>query len=117
MLRVLTDFNEIDARNMVSALESRIEGEGNLRVGNRMLLYDGGEHEAWGRIASLADGLMEAELDWSTWGPAGRYYVEQYGGWNVGQLYSVPSPVGYGVLDRWNDEPAADLPAVLVAAG
>jgi hypothetical protein len=66
MLRLLTDFNEIEDGDRVTGLAETVPGAD---VGDRVLLHDDGAHEAFGTIESIANGLVTAKLDWATWGP------------------------------------------------
>jgi hypothetical protein len=72
MFRLLTDFNDVRDGCVTGLLED-VQGPQALRVHDRVLLHDDGEHEAWGNVRELANGVVRARIDWSTWGPAGRY--------------------------------------------
>jgi len=103
MPRVLTDFNDIDADGRVTVLLSHVEGSWNAQVESRVLLHDDGEHEAWATVLHIADNLITAGIDWSTWGPAGRYQIERVasqnaGSWNVGMMLSPPFTVAVGAI-------------------
>jgi hypothetical protein len=78
MFRLLTDFNDIREGTVTGLLED-VEGPHDLRVHDRVLLHDDGEHEAWGTVREVSNGLVRARIDWSTWGPAGRYQARTGG--------------------------------------
>ena len=85
MFRLMTDFNDVND-GMVTALLEDAEGPRALRVLDRVLLHDDGEHEVWGTVRQIGDGLVRARIDWSTWGPAGRYEARVGGFMIVGEF-------------------------------
>ena len=66
MIRLLTDFNDIEDGDLVTGL---VENAPDASVGDRVLLHDDGAHEAFGRVESIANGIVTVRLDWATWGP------------------------------------------------
>ena len=74
MLRLLTDFNDIEDGTATGLADDLVEGD-------LVLLHDDGEHEAWGTVTSVISGVATAEIDWDTWGAAGRYHVLPRGAW------------------------------------
>lgn len=85
MFRLLTDFNDIREGNVTGLLEDA-EGPQHLRVHDRVLLHDDGEHEAWGIVREIRNGLVHARIDWGTWGLAGRYQTRTGGFMIVGDF-------------------------------
>jgi hypothetical protein len=71
MFRLLVDFNEIQD-GVVRGLPEDAEGLGDPSEGDRLLLHDDGEHEAFGTVERLENDLIYAKIDWSSFGPAGR---------------------------------------------
>lgn len=85
MFRLLTDFNDIHDSTVTGLLEDA-EGPQSLRIHDRVLLHDDGEHEAWGTVREIDNGLVRARLDWRTWGPPGRYQARTGGFMVVGDF-------------------------------
>lgn len=77
MLRLLTDFNEIDG-DCVRGLLEDVEGDRPPEPGDRLLVHDGGE-EAAGTVRRIENGLVYVEVDWSTFGPARTVYAGPHG--------------------------------------
>jgi hypothetical protein len=78
MHRLLVDFNDIDDE-IVVGLDRDMTGpqSPSLQQGDRVRLHDDGEHEAWGVVVEVDGELISAEMDRSTWGPAGHIRVIQ----------------------------------------
>ena len=72
MIRLLTDFNEVD-NDVAKGLVEDIEGSRPVTVGERVLLHDGGEHEMWGTVSEIRNGVICALVDWDTWIAASGY--------------------------------------------
>jgi hypothetical protein len=79
MFRLLTDFNEIDG-DRVRGLVEDLEGPRPITVGDRLLVYDGGD-EAAGTVERIDHGLVYVIVDWSTFGPARRIHSGPHGVW------------------------------------
>ncbi len=80
MLKLLVDFNEVHG-DRVYGLQDYAEGERDLGLGDRVLLHDDGEEEAWGTVCAIDGNLIETDVDWPTFGPAGRFRHEISGAW------------------------------------
>ena len=72
MIRLRTDFNDIDSDDTITALV-RAATPRPPAVGDVVLLHDDGQHEAWGKVTSIDHGVIAAVLDWDTWADAGAY--------------------------------------------
>lgn len=80
LLRLLTDFNDIEGSNVVTGLAQGPYAPRPPREGDRILLHDDGEHEALGVVTRVDGDLVSAAIDWSTWGDAGRYQARDFQG-------------------------------------
>jgi hypothetical protein len=96
MFRLLTDFNE-SRNDIVMGLIEDAEGPRALCVGDRVLLHDDGEHEAWGTVRRIHDGLVAAEVDWDTWADAGAYKPQCQFGTVIVANFDVRPPPTSGV--------------------
>lgn len=83
MLQLLTDFNDIDDNLARGLVEDAAGGDTGVQVGDRVLLHDDGEQEAWAVVRRIRNGVVAAEIDWSTWGPGGRNEEARSGGWRI----------------------------------
>ena len=90
MFRLLTDFNNIQ-NGAVVGLPEDAEGPRPLRVGDRVLLHDGGEHEAWGKVTHVAAGLLGVKVDMTTWADAGTYRASTRNGFLIVTNWSIPT--------------------------
>lgn len=101
MHRLLVDFNDID-KNVVAGLVRDISGPlpHQVRPGERIRVHDG-EHEAWAVVTAIADGLVSAVMDRTTWEPAGsvialpgspNYWIQREGALTGGNY--IPAPLG-----------------------
>jgi hypothetical protein len=70
MLTLTVDFNVL-ASGLVRGLREDVTGDDELLEGALVLLDDGEGNEALGTLREVRDGLVFAEVDWNTWGPAG----------------------------------------------
>jgi hypothetical protein len=66
MIRLLTDFNEVDD-DVAKGLVEDLESSRPLAVGDRVLLHDDGEHEMWGTVSEVRNGVISAHVEWDTW--------------------------------------------------
>jgi hypothetical protein len=98
MLRMLVDFNDI-RDDAVGGLPEDVEGSDELREGGWILLHDDGEHEALGRVTEAGNDLVRAQIDWSTWGGAGRYMTISISAW--GDVVTISG----GVARKVNTSP------------
>jgi hypothetical protein len=76
MIRLLTDFNEVDD-DVAKGLVEDVVGSRPATVGDRVLLHDGGEHEMWGTVSEIRNGVICALVDWDTW---------------IAASYTIPAP-------------------------
>lgn len=118
MFKLLADFNEIED-GVVKGLLEDATGPRPLRVKDRVLLHDDGEHEVWGVVGNIEKGLVSVTLDWDTWGPAGRYRIQSKDSYwvisdfdlsGVGNSALIPTPTRVEVPVP--TEVFAQLPAV-----
>jgi hypothetical protein len=75
MFELIVDFNAVSEEGIVTSVIEAATGPRDLHVGDRVLLNDDGDHEAWGIVRRVSDGLVDAEVDWSTWVVAGSARV------------------------------------------
>jgi hypothetical protein len=83
MFRLLVDFNEV-RRDRVQGLQRYAEGSREIRVGDTVLVHDDGSEEALGRVELIAGELIRVAVEWSTFGPAGRFRYVKPGVWLAG---------------------------------
>jgi hypothetical protein len=109
VFRLLTDFNDID-HDVVKGLIEDAEGPRALHVDDRVLLHDDGEHEAWGSVGVIADGLVSVLIDWDTWATAGTYRPQRRSGWwAVANFDLRPNTVGGGGVRMGPRRPVAGV--------
>jgi hypothetical protein len=96
MFRLLTDFNDIN-NGVVVGLPEDVEGPRALRIGDRVLLHDDGQHEAWGTVTRLLPGLVGLGVDLSTWADAGTYKTRERDGWFIVSNWAMPRMTGAGL--------------------
>jgi hypothetical protein len=98
MVTLQVDFNEYDEEGLLTALLRHHVGSEHVEVGHRVLLRDGEDNRAWGRVTRLENGVAFVEVDWPTW-QASRPRQRQRQGWWIGpvgqmsQSAAQPSPV------------------------
>lgn len=86
MFKLLTDFNDV-INDHVRGLIEDAEGPRAVLVGDRVLLHDDGEHEAWGTVTEVRDGLVRVRMEWETWADAGTYRPQRQDNlWVVGNF-------------------------------
>lgn len=92
MLRLLVDFDRVRDGMVRGRLEDAT-GPRPLRVGDRVLLHDGGGHEAWGVVHALERDLAPVAIDWATWGPPRTREVQPLGWWTPpSRVHRAESP-------------------------
>lgn len=97
MFCLLTDLNDINA-GIARGLVEDAEGSRAIRPGDRVLLHDDGEHEAWGIVTNVSGGLVYARIDWDTWGAPGRYEEQDRGTrWRLTAQFNL-ARIGDGTL-------------------
>src|SRR5262249_3877059 len=81
MLRLLTDFNDIDDGDIVTGLARDLIGpnQGTLDMDEWVVLHDDGEHEALGKVSRVQGDLIFAQIVWDTWGSEGRLTIPKRG--------------------------------------
>jgi hypothetical protein len=84
MFRLRADFNSI-RNGVVLGRAADVTGEAPrpLRVDDRVLVHDDGEHEVWGSVTRISSGLVGVALDMDTWADAGTYRLERRDHWLV----------------------------------
>ncbi|MEJ7891162.1 MAG: hypothetical protein WKF94_00790 [Solirubrobacteraceae bacterium] len=90
MFRLLVDFNAIED-DRVSGLQRYAEAPRSLTIGDRVLVHDDGSEEAWGIVDAVRDELVRVLVDWSTFGPPGRFHAMP-GGWLAGATLATGGP-------------------------
>jgi hypothetical protein len=65
----MVDFNDVQD-GIVTGLAEGFSGSNAAGVGDRVLLYDDGEHEMWATVTGVRRGLVDAVVEWTTWRPA-----------------------------------------------
>lgn len=107
MYRLLTDFNDVQD-DLVTGLEGYLTGPRPriLHAGDQIRLHDDGEHEVWGVVTGIEDGIVSARIDWSTWGPAGHIRVIPATSRGVRAWWSYCG-TPQGVVGNYDNEPEA----------
>jgi hypothetical protein len=85
MLTLMIDFNA-QADGLVRGLQTGITGDGDPTMGAPVILSDGEGSEALGTLREIRDGLVFAEVDWDTYGPAGHIetaLIDDNEGWQI----------------------------------
>jgi len=85
MFLLQVDFNEID-NDRVVGLQRYAEGPRPLEQGDRVLAHDEGEHEALGIVETVVGDRVRLRLEWSTFGPAGRFRYVGSRAWLAGNV-------------------------------
>lgn len=85
MLTLMIDFNA-QADGLVRGLQTGVSGDGELTPGISVILSDGEGSAALGTLREVRDGLVFAEVDWDTYGPADRIktgVIDDNEGWQI----------------------------------